>query len=1454
MEHHDELDICGQRFDPRDGAPSLPEGLRSAGSPEGAAHYIVQLVRSPSRKDRLRLQRSHHLKLTDYVDRHGYIEHLTEAQRRDLLADSTVRAIVRFEPGFKISPHIGTHKFRTEERRAVDGLLLWVVLFPVAQPGEIAEAIQEGGARVLSIVDDREAGGSARLRILVAERTMLDRLAQIEDVRWIEEIAEDVDDNVNAATTNQSGTAGTAPVWNQGLNGQGQIIGVMDNGPADTAHCYFQDPVDNTPSFSHRKVVSLRNANGDSAGGHATFVAGCAAGDDVNNPGTAARRGAAWAARLAIANRQDLSLYSGTASLLSELTAQAAAGATIHTNSWHENNVDSSNQAIYSQTAVDTDTFIWNNEDHLVLGSAGNNGEEQGAPGTAKNAICVAAAQADPNEMSIGDGNPGPTADGRSKPDLVGVGCSIQSATVSTTCGTGPRSACATSYSTPHIAGAAALVRQYYTEGWYPTGTPEPSRAFTPSGALLKATLLNSTRNMTGVTDGFPGPTQGWGIIRLDDALPFPGDPISIRVWDTRNVDGLATGETAEHHVDVATNTQRLKVTLVWTDPPSAANSTTGLVNDLDLEVVSPDGTQTFLGNDFASGVSTTGGTADSTDNTEMVLINSPAPGDWTIRVAGTAVNVGAPGQGYALVASADLTEAPASTGDQDTLVVRVQFADEAFEPPLPNLQNLLDDVADYVDEVSYGQANVTPVYRGPVLLDQPKSYYYHPERSLLVELVEEVVAKLVGAEPTVFDGPTGDPADDIDRMIIVTNDVNFTGDWATTGPWPYNMPAGFTRPISVSVQSYANSAARFTHGLLHQFGLVDLYAHPGVVFPRPYVDEWDNMAGLFQNVHPLVWSKQRAGWVTAHGSTIDYIQRPAAGTSYTGPNPIPLFLQTSTAMNRKAIAIGLTEGAATIDQESAFYFIEARSSSEGGFDDALPTGGVLVYYVNELIAQGEGPVIVRDDDLTTLTLADAPLDVGDSLSIPGTGITIAVQAGTGGAAYDIDLTYSPPSTDYNVRITRGDTIGGQFYSYFSPDIWVDSPRGGYDQAGGPKPHDDRDQPVIGEVNHLYARVTNDGPATAFDFDVRFRISDPYHTVGGEADFDTFVGIAHVDSLAAGASTNVKVDWTPQNTGESHACLLVDIINLVGTDTNPNDHEAQENLNKVTSTTASPFKPVTSHFTLSNPYPEQALFYFRIDGAPDDWTTSLSPRKIRLQPGEKFTGTATITPPPDGELCSTRFLRITSWTPRGDTMIPLGGAMVQVDLRRPTTVTLDAVSVECRDEDLKRLLEELRDRKEDRPKAEATLRRLVLRKFPDAREDDIATALAFLELSDHALTTGDLLAHWDGLFRPGGEADPDRDRTDVDPKELLRSCTRIVGKGCTDPALPGQEIVVRFTGPDGDVEYQTVVTDEHGCFEAFTVTVDEGVWRVEAEYPGGRCDGPATSRPRWIVKGCDCDG
>jgi M6 family metalloprotease-like protein len=1375
-----QIELGGRRFDP------LTRLLDDSGDdPEGAADVVtvvVQLQRSPTRDDREILVGRFRLRLVDYIPEAAYIERIPRKAVRSLAESDLVRAVVPFLPEDKLDPAIGTLVFETEERKSA-GVRLVVVGFEWTDAEALAKAVADLGLEVTASHDEGERG-LPRLVVAAGSHDDARRIAELESVRHIEEVGEVTLNNGTTSWVIQSNTTNSRPLWGKGLRGEGQIIGHID-GALDINHCFFEDLVDNTPRPAHRKVVGVRNVNnGTVSAEHGTFSAGNAAGEDVNNDALSAapnaNNGNAPRARLSHGYLSDLDFAGGTESFFDYLVAARGDDAHIHTNSW-----DDKSTRQYTQLSVDADRFTWENEDELVI-IGPNNRPPICPPDTAKNPLVVNATDQSPNQANYASGIQQFTVDGRRKPDVMAPGRNITSADAGTACGT--RMDSGTSFAAPAVAGLAALVRQYYMEGWYPTGTQQPGQGFTPSGALVKATLINSAVDATGIA-GYPGAAadgEGWGRVLAENALYFDGQTRNSIVWDVRNIDGLQTGESVTHHVDVAANTEPLRIVLAWTEPPGAAGSATPVINNLDLTVTSPDGSQVFRGNQFSGGVSVTGGTADALNNVEVVLVTTPAVGDWTVSVAATTVNVGAPGQGYSVVAAGNLAKAPAPTGNQDTLIVRVAFSDIAFTPPLPGLMNTVQQAAAYIGEVSYGTATVLPTYVGPIALDHNKDYYAHPSRNMLIELTQEVVGKLVAASPTVFDRGTGNPADDIDRMVIVTNDVNFTGDWATTGPWPYDMPAGLPRPLSVSIQSYANPVARFAHGLCHQFGLVDLYAHPGVVLPRPYVDEWDNMAGLFTGVHPLVWSKQRAGWLSAHGSEIRYVPRPGTGLSYAGQNPIPLFYQTSTTANLKAIAIGLSQGAATIGTENAFYFIEARNAASGA-DSSLPASGVIGYYVNELVPQGEGPVIVLDRNPGTNTLADAAFGIGDSRTIPGTGITFTVVAGTGGAPFGIQLTYAPPITDYNVSIVRGDTIDGEFYRWFSPDIWIDSPKNGYQQAAGPLPSNAPEAPVANVMNRLYARIHNAGPGTAFDFDVRFRISEPYHTVGGEDDFNSFVGIKHVTSLPPGPPIIVgPVEWTPNGASDPHNCVLVDIINLVGTDTNPNDNSAQENFNVVASTTASPYTPVEYRYGLTNPYDHQALFYFRVEGAPADWDVSLTPAKILLNPREYVAGSLAVKPPDDAEPCVSRRLEVTSWTPRGDTIVPVGGAVLQVDLRRRTELTLTTGSGRCDGEDLELLFEKAK--KSGRP---------------------------------------------------------------FDPEKLRTRCRQITAKGCTNPPLPFQEIIVKFTRPDGAAEYHTVVTDENGCYEDFMVTAEDGNWSVQAEYPGDKCQGPVTTDTEVA---CGCGG
>lgn len=92
--------------------------------------------------------------------------------------------------------------------------------------------------------------------------------------------------------------------------------------------------------------------------------------------------------------------------------------------------------------------------------------------------------------------------------------------------------------STPTAAGFAAMIRQYFTDGFYGTGAAIATNAFTPSGALIKAVLIHSTQRLvrsvmvsstTGKTSvsefsttaKLPNSNQGYGRIQIDGGLYF---------------------------------------------------------------------------------------------------------------------------------------------------------------------------------------------------------------------------------------------------------------------------------------------------------------------------------------------------------------------------------------------------------------------------------------------------------------------------------------------------------------------------------------------------------------------------------------------------------------------------------------------------------------------------------------------------------------------------------------------------------------------------------------------------------------------------------------------------------------------------------------------------------------------------------------------------------------------
>ncbi|MCI0522006.1 MAG: S8 family serine peptidase [Chloroflexi bacterium] len=96
-----------------------------------------------------------------------------------------------------------------------------------------------------------------------------------------------------------------------------------------------------------------------------------------------------------------------------------------------------------------------------------------------------------------------------------------------------------------------------------------------------------------------------------------------------------------------------LRVTLAWMDYPGTLGAAKALVNDLDLEIISPNGTH-YYGNSgvYFSGQCLRSGLWDACNNVEGIVINQAAIGVWTVIVRGANVPQGP--QPFALTASGD--------------------------------------------------------------------------------------------------------------------------------------------------------------------------------------------------------------------------------------------------------------------------------------------------------------------------------------------------------------------------------------------------------------------------------------------------------------------------------------------------------------------------------------------------------------------------------------------------------------------------------------------------------------------------------------------------------------------------------------------------------------------------------------------------------------------------------
>ncbi|HEX2685632.1 MAG TPA: S8 family serine peptidase [Kofleriaceae bacterium] len=587
---------------------------------------------------------------------------------------------------------------------AAETQTVMVTVYPDVDLSRVVDAAVKLPGATLVGAEPGNRFSRVRLRVTgAALASVTAQLAALGDVFWVD--VEGRRELLNDTTiwVGQSGlSAGqTTPVFDHGIHGEGQVVGYIDTG-IDADLCYFRDTTRSLPptnacnggtvvDTAQRKVIAVdflttSECNGGIATtewdtqGHGSHVAGTIAGDNFANPIVHdGGDGMAPGAKLVVQdagfltdNCGDLPGIGCPVVDLKPIFQQAyTQGARIHTNSWGDRE-NAAVQNTYSAACQDVDQFMFDHPDFLILFAAGNAGPGTGtvgSPSTAKNGISVGATLRGTSANSMASfSSCGPTSDGRIKPDLTMPGSSIVSArndgsVTTNNCATTTMSG--TSMASPAAAGMAALVRQYYADGNYPTGAPVAANKFTPSAALVKATLLNSTQTMTGTGTGpVPNNCQGWGRVLLDDTLFFTGQARTLFATDDPGFAQGAAGQTKTFTVQVAAG-QSLRTTLAWTDFPSTPAASTNLNNDLDLTVSGPSGT--FLGNVFSNSQSVTGGAADRRNNVEQVTLLAPVAGTYTITVR--AFNVPSSAQPFALVVSGGV-----STGTPPQVVFSDDF------------------------------------------------------------------------------------------------------------------------------------------------------------------------------------------------------------------------------------------------------------------------------------------------------------------------------------------------------------------------------------------------------------------------------------------------------------------------------------------------------------------------------------------------------------------------------------------------------------------------------------------------------------------------------------------------------------------------------------------------------------------------------------------------------------
>jgi Subtilase family len=628
------------------------QGAELAAKGQDKVHVLLQLREIPGVAERNELWRQG-LDLGSYVSGSAWIAALPAAALDAVSTRPDVRWLAVWDADRKLHPRVKAGEFGswTVDPSRPEFVMLVVQLHHDVALDNLYKIADELGAAAQGPIE-----GIHGMTVWVPRNRIAD-LAKFEDVLWIEEGA------MPLSTTNDGARAAlgvnTISAAPYNLDGTGVRVFVFDGGSVRATHETFNN--------GGASRVTLLDAT--AASDHPTHVAGTVAGDGAPSSAGLRGRGMAPDATILSAGYEQVGgtmLFWDNAG---DIQTDYALARNTHNADFATNSIGSNTASNGYPCAREGDYGVTSNlldgivrGDNATVGSPvimtwANGNERSGGsprgrcgsnylttaePSCAKNPIQIGALNSDGSSMT-GFSSWGPCDDGRLKPIVSAPGCETGRVTGETsilssfnTSNTAYGGFCGTSMATPATAGVVAML----IEDWRARGFGGANAR--PLPALVKSMLIQTARDLG--TDG-PDFHHGYGLVdskALIDLLRAGNNTLGTGTtnWGT---DSATNASVDNFFITVPAGTGELKASLAWDDAAAAAFAANALVNNLDLELVAPDGVtihRPFVNSAANPHLAATTG-INNLDNQEQVLVTNPTAGNWTVRVRGTSVPTG---------------------------------------------------------------------------------------------------------------------------------------------------------------------------------------------------------------------------------------------------------------------------------------------------------------------------------------------------------------------------------------------------------------------------------------------------------------------------------------------------------------------------------------------------------------------------------------------------------------------------------------------------------------------------------------------------------------------------------------------------------------------------------------------------------------------------------------------